>query len=95
MSRESPGAQMVPSGVEPEAAAVLPLEDAVAGAGVLVLPGVIGGRDLHTHRSDRKMLADLVTVRRKAVLFHERSHVLRRVILAGYRSAARTTPVGH
>ena len=50
----------------------------------LVLPGVVGGRDLHAHRPDREMLADVVTVRRQALLFHQRSHVLRRVILTGH-----------
>jgi len=44
---------------------------------------VIGGRDLNADRSDRDMLADVVTVRREAFLFHQRSHILRRVILTG------------
>ena len=60
--------------------------------GDLVLPGVVGGRDLHAHRSDREMLADVVTVRRQAFLFHQRSHVLRRVVLTG--DPARSRQVG-
>ena len=93
MSRESPGAQMVPSGVSIQnPQAVLWLEDAVAGARGCVLPGVVGGRDLHADRSDREMLADVVTVRREAFLFHQRSHVLRRVVLTG--DPARSRQVG-
>src|SRR4029453_9815086 len=65
--------------VDPEAAAVLRLEDAIARARGLVLPRMVGGRDLHTHRPDRELLADVVTVRRQALFFHQRSHVLRRV----------------
>ena len=84
MSRESPGAQMVPSGVsiqKPQQSSGWKTRSLAPG---LVLPGVVGGRDLHAHRSDREMLADVVTVRRQALLFHQRSHVLRQVILTGH-----------
>jgi hypothetical protein len=36
------------------------------------------------------MVADVVTVRREALLFHQRSHVLRRVVLTGYRGKITT-----
>ena len=36
------------------------------------------------------MLADVVTVRREAFLFHQRSHVLRRVVLAGHAEQVTT-----
>jgi hypothetical protein len=36
---------------------------------------MVGGRDLHTHRSDRETLADVVAVRRQALLFiNEATH---------------------
>jgi len=69
------------------------LEDAIARARALVLPGVVGGRDLHAEPSDRETVADVVTVRRQALLFHQRSHVLRRVVIARYRGKITTS--GH
>ena len=62
--RESPGAQIVPSGVSiqnPQASSGLKMR--VLAPGGCVLPGVVGGRNVHAHRSDGEALADVVTVR--------------------------------